>query len=121
MKEYRVGLDDVRFYGYHGLFSEERVLGNWFVISVQVTQHVDSFTFTHLDQTLDYGVIYSICEKVMLEPEDLLETVASKIAGQITQRFGRISGYEIHVRKEQPPLGMTSGRSRVSLIENFNL
>ena len=119
MQEYQVGLEDVRFFAYHGLFPEERILGNWFVLRVQVGKQLDSFTFERMDQTFDYGTIYSICKEVMDEPVDLLETVAARIAIRLKQVFEGISSYEIHVWKEQPPLGLVSGKSRVSIIERF--
>lgn len=120
MYKYQVGLEDVRFYAYHGLFSEERVLGNWFVISVQVSKNLDSISFEDIDQTFDYGLIYSICKEVMTEPVDLLETVAASIANRLKQTFDDLSSYEVHICKEQPPLGMTGGKSRVSLIEHLD-
>jgi dihydroneopterin aldolase len=119
MQEYQVGLEDVRFFGYHGLFPEERILGNWFVLRVQVGKHLDSFAFENIDQTFDYGIIYNICKEVMDEPVDLLETVAARIAIRLKKALKGISSYEIHVWKERPPLGLVSGKSRVSIIERF--
>lgn len=120
MHEYQVGLEEVRFYAYHGLFPEERVLGNWFVVSVQVSKRVDSISFEDINQTFDYGLIYGICKEVMSEPVDLLETVAASISNRLKQTFEGLSSYEVHICKEQPPLGMTGGKSRVSLIEHLD-
>lgn len=121
MQVYQVGLEEVRFFAYHGLFPEERILGNWFVLSVQVAKNIDTISFDHIDKTFDYGIIYSICQEVMAEPVDLLETVVSEIANRLKRAFEGISSYEIHIWKEQPPLGMVSGKSRVSIIERFDL
>ncbi|MEN9386739.1 MAG: Dihydroneopterin aldolase [Bacteroidota bacterium] len=121
MQEYQVGLEDVRFFAYHGLFSEERILGNWFTLTVRVAKRVDTFTFERLDQTFDYGVIYDICREIMAEPVDLLETVASQISERLKSSFEGLSRYEIHVTKDQPPLGMKKGKSCVSLIEQMDL
>ena len=119
MQEYRVGLEDVRFFAYHGLFTEERILGNWFVLSVCVSKEAKSLTFDKLDQTFDYGQIYTICQEVMAEPVDLLETVAQRIADRLKLTFKDMSRYEIQISKEQPPLGMLGGKSSVSLIESM--
>ena len=121
MQEYRVALEDVRFFAYHGLFPEERILGNWFVLSVSVSKEAKSLTFDKLDQTFDYGVIYDICREIMAEPVDLLETVASRISECLKASFEDLSRYEIHVSKDQPPLGMKKGKSCVSLIEQMDL
>ena len=119
MREYQVGLEDVRFFAYHGLFPEERILGNWFVLTVLITKKVDSFTFEQLDQTVDYGEIYAICKDVMCEPVDLLEMIASRIAERLKLSFEGLCRYEIHISKEQPPLGMKHGKSCVSLVEQI--
>ena len=121
MQEYRVGLEDVRFFAYHGLFPEERILGNWFVLTVRVSKQGQFGLFERIDETFDYGQIYMICQEVMADPVDLLETVAQRIANRLKQSFRGISRYEIHVWKEQPPLGMLGGKSCVSLEEKLDL
>jgi dihydroneopterin aldolase len=120
MQEYQVGLEKVRFFAYHGLFPEERILGNWFILTVRVSKRAEVFGFESINQTFDYGKIFAICEAVMSNPVDLLETVASSIANQLKQSFEDLSRYEIHVWKEQPPLGMLCGKSCVSLMETLN-
>lgn len=121
MQVYQVGLDEVRFYAYHGLFPEERVLGNWFILSIQVSKQSLTLDLSQIDATYDYGIIYQISKEVMAVPVDLLETVATSIAEKLKQTFQGLSGYEIHVWKEGPPLGLTSGKSRVSIIEQIDL
>lgn len=120
MQEYQVGLEEVRFFAYHGLFPEERILGNWFILTVRVSKMTEVIGFDSIDQTLDYGRIYTICESVMSKPVDLLETVASSIANQLKLSFAGLSRYEVHVWKEQPPMGMLGGKSCVSLMETLN-
>ncbi len=121
MREYQVGLEGVRFFAYHGLFPEERILGNWFVLTVRVAKKTNSFTFERLDQTIDYGVIYEISREVMAQPVDLLETVVSRIAERLKTSFEGLTRLEIHLCKEQPPLGMLQGKSSVSIIEQIDL
>lgn len=121
MQEYQVGLEEMRFFAYHGLFPEERILGNWFVLTVRVTKKIDNIHFERLDQTIDYGIIYLICKEIMSEPVDLLETVASLIANQLKLSIEGLLSYEVQIVKEVPPLGMLHGKSRVILREQFDL
>lgn len=121
MQEYQVGLEEVRFFAYHGLFAEERILGNWFLLTVRVSKQVQGIQFEQIEETFDYGKIYTICQEVMAEPVDLLETVAQRIANKLKQSFYDIMSYEIHVWKEQPPLGMLGGKSCVSLKEKISI
>jgi dihydroneopterin aldolase len=120
MQEYQVGLEAVRFFAYHGLFPEERILGNWFLLTVRVSKNVQGVKFEQIEETFDYGKLYTICEEIMAEPVDLLETVAQRIADQLKKTFRDMLCYEIHVWKEQPPLGMLGGRSCVSLKETIS-
>ncbi|MDT8887346.1 dihydroneopterin aldolase [Aquirufa regiilacus] len=121
MQEYQVGLEEVRFFANHGLFPEERILGNWFLLTVRVSKQVHGIQFEQIEETFDYGKIYTICQEVMAEPVDLLETVAQRIANKLKQSFCDIMSYEIHVWKEQPPLGMLGGKSCVSLKEKISI
>ncbi len=121
MQEYQVALEEVRFFAFHGLFPEERILGNWFVLTVRVAKNRNTISFDQLDQTFDYGVIYGICKEIMAEPVDLLETVADRIAERIKQSFKDVARFEIHLKKENPPLGMLQGSSCVSIVEQIGL
>ena len=40
MRIYQVRLEDVRLFGYHGLFPEERVLGNWFILNLAISKQI---------------------------------------------------------------------------------
>jgi dihydroneopterin aldolase len=121
MQEYQVSLEDVRFFAYHGLFPEERILGNWFLLTVRVSKQVNGIQYEQIDETFDYGKIYTICQEVMAEPVDLLETVAQRIANKLKHSFQDMMRFEIHVWKEQPPLGMLGGKSCVTLKETIGI
>ncbi len=121
MQVYQVGLEEVRFFAYHGLFPEERILGNWFVLTVKVSKQGNGLLVNKIEETFDYGQIYTICQEVMAEPVDLLETVAQQIANRLKLSLKGIMRYEVHVWKEQPPLGMSGGKSCVSLLETLDI
>lgn len=106
-------LDEVRLFGYHGLFAEERILGNWFVLHVSVTKHISQEFADDIRRTMDYGQLYQVCEEVMRNPVDLLETLCEQIAIRFKELHPDFIEMEIQIRKENPPMGMVAGNSSV--------
>lgn len=122
MRIYRVCLEDVRLFGYHGLFSEERILGNWFILNLSISKQITIEFGDNIDRTMDYGQLYAICVEIMRDPVDLLETLCEKIALRCKDLHPEFLALEIRIGKEHPPMGLMGGRSSVvwresSLIE----
>ena len=106
-------LEDVRLFGYHGLFPEERILGNWFVVSLSMSKQITEPFADDIKRTMDYGQLYAVCKEVMREPVDLLETLCERIAAQCKVLHPDFLDLEIRIGKEHPPMGMMGGRSCV--------
>ena len=113
MEIYEVHLEDLPFFSFHGLFPEERILGNSYRMSVSVSKQVSQEIKDDISKTMDYGMIYQICAQVMADPVDLLETVCQRIAKKIQIQYPDYLTIEISLSKEHPPLGMAGGRSKV--------
>ena len=113
MRTYEVRLDEVRLFGYHGLFAEERILGNWFVLHVSITKQISHEFADDIRRTMDYGQLYQVCEEVMRKPVDLLETLCEQIAFRFKALHPDFVEMEIQIRKENPPMGMVAGNSSV--------
>jgi dihydroneopterin aldolase len=63
--------------------------------------------------TIDYSLIFAICKQVMGKPVDLLETVAETIAQKIQAELSKDVSVLVQISKENPPMGLSSGRSSV--------
>jgi dihydroneopterin aldolase len=113
MRIYQVCLEDVRLFGYHGLFSEERILGNWFILNLSISKQITSEFGDDINRTMDYGQLYAICVEIMRDPVDLLETICERIATQCKILHPDYLNLEIRIGKEHPPMGMMGGRSCV--------
>ncbi|MHA8066446.1 dihydroneopterin aldolase [Aquirufa sp. ROCK2-A2] len=118
MENYQVKLKDVRFYAYHGYFPEERILGNWFILNLEVLVLNSQAIDDKLNQTLDYGTLYAICKQVMNHPVDLLETVLEAILEKLKHTSSQIKQIKLSLVKENPPLGLSAGSSSISLEWN---
>ena len=113
MEIYQVQLEDLRFFSFHGLYPEERILGNSYRLSVSVSKHISHEIMDDISKTMDYGLIYEICAQVMADPVDLLETVCQRIGQEVRVKFPDFQSIEISLCKEHPPVGMAGGRSKV--------
>lgn len=114
-----ISLEDMRFYGGHGMYPEEGVLGNTFVVDVSVGIP-DNGTVADLSGTVDYEKVYGIVSEVMGNPASMLETLAGQCADRIRREFPSSCAIEIRIAKLNPPVGGEVGRSRVSLKRRFD-
>jgi 7,8-dihydroneopterin aldolase/epimerase/oxygenase len=95
------------FYGYHGVRSEEQRVGGKFEADVDIyTDFSEASNKDKLDKTIDYHEVYSFMYKLALEQKYyLIESLATKIANELLNKFKLISKVAVRVRKNNPPLG----------------
>lgn len=79
----RISLNKLLFVGYHGLYPEEKKLGNNYAVEVDIDFTPKQGVVDQLDQTIDYVQVYAIVKKWMEIPTPLLETLVGKIADDI--------------------------------------
>ncbi len=126
-----IALQGLRFFARHGYYEEEQILGNTFLLDVIVNAETEMAAVTDelyepaeeeeeatepAPTTVNYELLYFICQREMKEPAKLLENVVERIASRI-QAFDNVTGYLVRLRKQNPPLGgvadsawvMTSG------------
>ena len=115
MRVWQIKLENVKFFSFHGLFPEERVLGNEFTLNVSVDRISKECFSENLEKSIDYGDLYSICSEIMKKPVDLLETICEQIVEKILLICPDYQKIEISVTKNFPPLGQMEGQSVVTL------
>lgn len=108
-----IELKDLRFYAYHGLFEEEKIIGNHFFVQVSVSYLPKQFPIQHLSQTIDYGRIFEMVDQRMRQPTPLLEALVTLIADDIRQQFPAVAALQVQVEKCQPPVLGWSGSAVV--------
>lgn len=79
----RISLNKLLFVGYHGLYPEEKKLGNNYSVEIDIDFTPKQGIIDQLDQTIDYVHVYAIVKKWMEIPTPLLETLVGKIADDI--------------------------------------
>jgi dihydroneopterin aldolase len=113
MSNYQVSIEDIRIFAFHGLYTEERILGNWYTLDVMVESETQPNFSDDIANTIDYSQIYTICKQVMAVPVDLLETVSETIAKRIQAELSEEVAILVQISKENPPMGTSGGRSTV--------
>jgi len=113
MANYQVSIEDIRIFAFHGLYPEERILGNWYTLDVIVESETQPNFSDDIANTIDYSQIFAICKQLMANPVDLLETVAEKIALKIRHEISEEVSILVQISKENPPMGVSAGKSTV--------
>ena len=108
----RIVLEGMRFYGFHGVNPEERVLGQEYLVDLAVEMDLaKAGASDRVEDTISYAHIYRAVRDVMEgEPRNLLEAAAQSVADRILAEFP-VNSVAIRVKKPHPP-------SRGSVIEN---
>ena len=89
-------LKEARFHAYHGVFPQEQTVGQDFLVSVRCGYNIDAaMQHDMVEVTLDYGALYSLIEREMAVPSQLLEHVAGP----------QVTSLDLTVTKLNPPIG----------------
>lgn len=94
-------LEGLRFFGYHGLYPEERTLGQRFIVDITAELDLrDAGAHDELDETVNYASLYATVRSIVEgEPLMLIEAVADRSALAVLEAFPAITAVEITVRK----------------------
>jgi 7,8-dihydroneopterin aldolase/epimerase/oxygenase len=102
----KIYLNNMKFYGYHGVFSEETKLGQRFAVDVIVETDLEKAGKSdNLEDSINYGEIYHVCKEVVEgKPFKLVEALAEKISAEMLGQFPAISTVTVKVIKPDPPI-----------------
>lgn len=102
----RLILQNMVFYGYHGVFAAEKELGQRFEVDVDLYLDLKQAGINDdLEATVNYVEVYTLIKEIVEEREfNLLETLAEQIADQLMAAFP-LEEIVVRVRKPQPPIG----------------
>jgi dihydroneopterin aldolase len=109
-----VHLHNLKFNAKHGLYKEETILGNEFVIHISITQLEVKENITELNDTINYVQVYELVANQMKQATPLLETLAQDICKLILHHFYLADIVQIKVEKISPPISTYIGSVAVS-------
>lgn len=114
-----VELKQVRFFGYHGLYSGERKTGNEFMVDLAVSYDPGNEGLTETGPVINYVELYQLVKDQIDTPVDLLETLVVNITGEIKSTFPQAKRIYISIAKLHPPIQGFSGNVCVSFQKEY--
>jgi dihydroneopterin aldolase len=114
-----IELKGLRFFAEHGMYAEERKVGNQFEIDLAVSYKVPKHIITSIEQTVNYVEIYRIVEERFSEYKNLLETCAMEICEALHEQFSEIRRVSISIKKINPPITNFTGSVGVFYSKEF--
>lgn len=102
----KILINDMEFYGYHGVLPEENRLGQRFRVTLTLELDLQKAGKTDdLTDTVSYAEVYESCKEIVEgKPFQLLEAVAEKIAQEILNEFQTINQITVQMIKPDPPI-----------------
>ena len=113
-----IHLHDLRFRGFHGVYEEERLLGNEYEVNLSIAFEPGRLPLRDMDQTIDYTTLYQLVKQRMAVPTQLLETIVTGIADEIQMKHPSVTKISISVKKLYPPVNNFEGGVGVSFEWN---
>ena len=111
-------LHNLHFTAHHGLYDEEKLLGNEYEVNVEI--HIGkSGKIDSIHQTVNYVTVYHVIKKRMMLPTQLLETLVQEIAEEVHQLDDRIRGLNMSIKKLYPPIPNFEGSVGVSFKAEY--
>lgn len=104
----KIYINNLEFIGFHGVFPEEKKLGQKFLVSLELTVDTREAGKTgNLTKSVHYGLVAQDVEKLFLEKSiDLIETCAENIAEMVLKKYELVKEVKVTVKKPWAPLQM---------------
>jgi len=116
----RISLNKLLFVGYHGLYPEEKKLGNNYAVEIDIDFTPKQGVIDQLDQTIDYVHVYAIVKKWMEIPTPLLETLVGKMADDILSSQALANKVFVKITKLHLPIPSFEGNVSVKIEKSRN-
>ena len=101
-----ISLRNVRFHAFHGVMPQERRVGGDFLVNLRVGYPLEqAMQSDEVSDTLNYAELYEVVKTEMMQPSNLLEHVAGRIADAVVKCFPQVTSIDLDLTKQNPPMG----------------
>ena len=114
-----IELKGLRFFSEHGMYAEERKVGNQFEVDLSVAYKAPKQVISSIENTINYVEVYRIMEEEFASHRQLLETCAMQICDKLHEHFPEIKSIAISIKKINPPITNFTGSVGVSFRKKF--
>lgn len=113
----KIIIDGLRMYAYHGVMEQERKVGAYFTIDIEVEADISqAIENDNLDGTISYATLFDIIKREMAQPSMLVEHAAGRIAKAVLAECAAAENVRIRLTKENPPMGADCRGAGVELL-----
>jgi dihydroneopterin aldolase len=113
-----VSIEKVLFTANHGIFQEEKSVGNSFELSL-FASYEEKEPIHSIRDTVDYVVLFELAEGRMSKHHPLLEELASNIVADVKERFPFVKEIGISISKLHPPINRFRGQVNVKIHQLY--
>ncbi|WP_018247893.1 dihydroneopterin aldolase [Orenia marismortui] len=102
----KILLNNLSFYGYHGVLEEENNLGQKFFIDLELAADLEAAGESDdLDRSVNYALVYEVVKEICEEEKyQLLEALAERIAAKVLKEFPKVEEVTLRVKKPEAPI-----------------
>ena len=103
----KIYLKDIEIFANHGVFKEEKNLGQKFILSLELSLDIKETAKTcDLTKSVHYGELcHKVIEVFQEESLDLIESVVNKVANFILDTYSMVNGVKVLLKKPWAPIG----------------
>lgn len=103
----RIRIRDLQIYSYHGVNTQEKEMGQRFVVSLDIFLDLrKAGTSDNLTDTVNYAQLCYDVEKVFnSEKLDLIEAAAEKVAAYVLKNYELVGKVTVEIKKPWAPIG----------------
>ena len=104
----RIHIKNLEIFAKHGVFPEENVLGQKFIVSaVLYTSTREAGQTDDLTKSIHYGEVSHFIRRFLEDHTyQLLETVAERLAEELLLKTERLEGVRLEIKKPWAPVGL---------------
>ncbi|MBW6497230.1 MAG: dihydroneopterin aldolase [Bacteroidales bacterium] len=102
----KIILEQMEFYAYHGCFEEEQIIGNRFILNLELETNTAAAEISDkLHDTINYQKVYNLVKAQMDTKSALLEHIGRRILDSVMAEFPAITNIKLRISKMNPPMG----------------
>lgn len=115
-----IAVEGMEFHAYHGVYDEEQVIGNTYIIDVYIQSSVvDHVADDDIVETINYETVFLICQTEMKKKFKLLESISVRIIDALKHQFDSIQEVSIKVQKNNPFPGFKVASASIETSDSF--
>jgi len=102
-----IRIEEMEFYAFHGHYKEEQIVGNRFLVDLEMEADLDVPSETDsLEDAVNYQVAYRVVRDEMKKhTSNLLENIGKRILDALYTELDGLKRVTVTIRKMNPPMG----------------